>query len=69
MVQWSVMLPHSKKVQSSQVLSVQSLQVLSISALVVWMQFRIIGHSRLLIGLNVSVNGCLSLYVSPMMTW
>ena len=30
---------------------------------------RLIGHSKLPIGVNVSVGGCLSLYVSPVMTW
>ena len=29
---------------------------------------RLIGHSNLPVGVNVSVDGCLSLYVSPVMT-
>ena len=28
---------------------------------------RLIGHSELLVGVNVSVDGCFSLYVSPSM--
>uniref|UniRef100_A0A3Q3WUW2 PDZ domain-containing protein n=1 Tax=Mola mola TaxID=94237 RepID=A0A3Q3WUW2_MOLML len=30
---------------------------------------RLIGHSKLPVGMNVSVDGCLSLYVSPAMNW
>ncbi len=30
---------------------------------------KLIGDSILLIGVNVSVNGCLSLYVSPAVNW
>ncbi len=30
---------------------------------------RLIGDSKLPVGVNVSVNGCLSLYVSPVMNW
>ena len=30
---------------------------------------RLIGHSKLSIGVNVSMDGCLSLYVSPAMNW
>ena len=30
---------------------------------------RLISDSTLLVGVNVSVNGCWSLYVSPVMNW
>ena len=30
---------------------------------------RLIGHTKLPVGVNVSVEGCLSLYVSPAMNW
>ena len=30
---------------------------------------RLTGHSKLPVGLNGSVNGCSSLYVSPVMNW
>ena len=30
---------------------------------------RLIGDSKLPVGVNVSVNGCSSLYVSPVMNW
>ena len=30
---------------------------------------RLIGHSKFSVGVNVSVDGCLSLYVSPGMNW
>ena len=30
---------------------------------------RLIGHSKLSIGVNVNVDGCLSLYVSPAFNW
>ncbi len=33
------------------------------------MQVRLIGDSKSPVGVNVSVNGCLSLYVSPVMNW
>ncbi len=33
------------------------------------MQVRLIGDSKLPVGVNVSVNGCLSLYVSPVRNW
>ncbi len=33
------------------------------------MQVRLTGDSKLLVGLNVNVNGCLSLYVSHVMNW
>ncbi len=61
-------------------LSVWSLHVLPVSAWVLSgyssflpqskdMQFRLIGDSKLPVGVNVSVNGCLSLYVSPAVNW
>ena len=31
--------------------------------------FILIGHSKLPVGVNVSVDGCLSQYVSPAMNW
>ena len=33
------------------------------------MQVRLTGDSKLTVGVNVSVNGCLCLCVSPVMTW
>ncbi len=30
---------------------------------------RLIGDYELPVGMNVSMNGCLSLYVGPLMTW
>lgn len=30
-------------------------------------KFRLIGYSKLSVGVNVDVSGCLSLYVSPVM--
>ena len=49
--------------QLRQGLSVQSLHVLHN------MYVRLIGHSKFPVGVNVKVNGCLSLYVSPLMNW
>ena len=33
------------------------------------MQVRLIGDSKLPVGVNVSVSGCLSLYVGPVIDW
>ena len=75
----SALSPHTKKVPGSildQGISVRNLHVLHVPALVLsgnssflpWSKsklgFRLIGNSKLLLGVNVSMYGCLSLYVS-----
>ena len=83
MVQWLALSPHSKKVQGSnpsQDVSVWSLHAFPVSA---WFYSgflpqsknieaggKLIGDSKLPEGVNVSVGGCSSLNVSPvMMNW
>ncbi len=83
MVQWLALSPHSKKVVGSNPgcpgLSVWSLHVLPVSAWVLSgcsgflppskdMQARLIGVSKLSLGVNVSVRGCLSM-CGPAMDW
>ena len=55
---------HEFATQLRQGLSVQSLHVLPRD-----MPVRLIGHSKFPVGVNVKVNGCLSLYVSPVTNW
>ena len=84
-MQWLALLPHSKKVLGlnlSQDVSVWSLHVLPVSAWVYSMYSgflphpknmlsgdRLIGDSKLPVGVNVSVDGCLSVYVSLATNW
>ena len=73
MVQWLALSPHSKKVlrlNPGQDVSLRSLQVLSQQTCHIGFRLiRLIVHSKLTVGVNVSVDGCLSLYVSPAMNW
>ena len=84
-MQWLALSPHSKKVLGSilgQDVSVWNLHVLPVSVWVLsgysdflsqseYMQagVRQICHSKLPKGVNVSLDGCLSLYVSSVMNW
>ena len=65
MVQWLAASPHSAKVLGSILGQGTSSHNPTTCKLVV----RLIGHSKLSVGGNVSVNGCLSQYVSPAMNW
>merc|ERR1712035_185044 len=82
-VQWLALPPHSKKVAGSILtwgLSVWSLHVLPVPAWVLSgysgflpqskdMHVRLIGDSKLSVGVNVRVNGCSSLCVGPAINW
>lgn len=61
--QWLALFPHSKSWVQDQ--SLGFLRVLRLPPTIqkVWL----IGYSKLSVGVNVSVNGCFSLYVGPVM--